>query len=658
MRKMLVLWGICGLIATAVAGPYKLVWANYDYINPGSDVTRGLAYNRTTDHLLIATRKDKPRVVILDPEDGNYLGVLDTAVAFSGGTYPLNLVTTNEVGVVYVCNLCAPQATPGVTLKIYRYANEASPLELVFDNALDGGRYGDAFAAYTTGSLTFLYISGMGNNKIAVLRDDGGSALTLEGYINLPQPGNARHGISPVAENGGLWINGADTGLPPARWIALDGTVLATVPDTLLSPGGSATVTHWSVRDINLVTTTNVFTSNSIRTVRYFEDELGTVSFGYFGGNSDTLLLGYNGTTHNNNINGSSILQYDDTRHRMYVLSGVNSIAAVDLDGLLKVRTPRDSGLLKVQLDGKDKEYCEYDFVGVSNWRYLNLTWDQNLACFGLRGSALLDNTGTNELYLAFDLDPDGTNGTGTPPTVAGGIRSLPFLADVVVQFDSYDQNDWTTGKVFKWNGTSWASTAIDGFDIGYGAMAVIGEGADSLITEIGVARNSAGLGENFTKLGMLVYVAQKTADGAVLCAFPDDNPIGKGVAFNRFYQVDSLGSGMFAANGKYVRVMSGYVGIAAELETQPLTFHLAQNFPNPFNPVTQIQYILPRRVRVRLEILNLLGQVVAQPENTWREAGHYAVNFDGHFLNTGIYLCRLVVDGKTVATRKMVLLK
>ena len=114
----------------------------------------------------------------------------------------------------------------------------------------------------------------------------------------------------------------------------------------------------------------------------------------------------------------------------------------------------------------------------------------------------------------------------------------------------------------------------------------------------------------------------------------------------------------MFAANGKYVRVISGYVGIAAEIETQPLAFHLAQNFPNPFNPVTQIQYILPRRARVRLEILNLLGQVVAQPENNWREAGHYTVNFDSHFLNTGIYLYRLVVDNKTVATRKMILLK
>ena len=93
-----------------------------------------------------------------------------------------------------------------------------------------------------------------------------------------------------------------------------------------------------------------------------------------------------------------------------------------------------------------------------------------------------------------------------------------------------------------------------------------------------------------------------------------------------------------------------------------PTQFALYQNYPNPFNPATRICFDLPNIVRVRLEIYNSLGQLVATLADDIRAAGRYTVAWDGHGASglvaaSGLYFVRLQA-GDFVSTKKMLLIK
>lgn len=80
-------------------------------------------------------------------------------------------------------------------------------------------------------------------------------------------------------------------------------------------------------------------------------------------------------------------------------------------------------------------------------------------------------------------------------------------------------------------------------------------------------------------------------------------------------------------------------------------------NFPNPFNPATRINYSIPFEGNVSITIFNSLGQTVKELINEFKDAGKYSVQFDGSSLPSGIYYYK-ISSGSFEAVRKMVLLK
>ena len=88
-----------------------------------------------------------------------------------------------------------------------------------------------------------------------------------------------------------------------------------------------------------------------------------------------------------------------------------------------------------------------------------------------------------------------------------------------------------------------------------------------------------------------------------------------------------------------------------------PDVFTLDQNYPNPFNPATKIVYGLPTQARVKLEVYDLLGRVVATLVDNQQQAGQHTVEFDGSKLPSGFYIYRLSTPNQTIAG-KMVLIK
>lgn len=90
---------------------------------------------------------------------------------------------------------------------------------------------------------------------------------------------------------------------------------------------------------------------------------------------------------------------------------------------------------------------------------------------------------------------------------------------------------------------------------------------------------------------------------------------------------------------------------------TGPMTFELSQNYPNPFNPVTTIKFNVPDQDRVKLSVINPLGEEVAVLINNVIDPGPHYVVFDAGSLPSGTYFYKLQ-QGNSVIVKKMLLLK
>ncbi|HID38681.1 MAG TPA: T9SS type A sorting domain-containing protein, partial [Calditrichaeota bacterium] len=87
-------------------------------------------------------------------------------------------------------------------------------------------------------------------------------------------------------------------------------------------------------------------------------------------------------------------------------------------------------------------------------------------------------------------------------------------------------------------------------------------------------------------------------------------------------------------------------------------SFLLRQNYPNPFNPATVIRYRLPVSGFIDLSIYNITGQIITTLVSEKQPAGWHNVRWEAEGQPTGMYIYRLKVDGKTVGTGKMILLR
>jgi GH35 family endo-1,4-beta-xylanase/TPP-dependent 2-oxoacid decarboxylase len=94
------------------------------------------------------------------------------------------------------------------------------------------------------------------------------------------------------------------------------------------------------------------------------------------------------------------------------------------------------------------------------------------------------------------------------------------------------------------------------------------------------------------------------------------------------------------------------------EISSQiPVSYELKQNFPNPFNPTTNIQYNIPKTSNVTLRIYDVLGRLVQTLVNTEQKPGSYSVSFNAQNLSSGVYFYQINA-GNFTETKKLMLLK
>lgn len=89
----------------------------------------------------------------------------------------------------------------------------------------------------------------------------------------------------------------------------------------------------------------------------------------------------------------------------------------------------------------------------------------------------------------------------------------------------------------------------------------------------------------------------------------------------------------------------------------KPITFKLGQNYPNPSNPKSKIDFEMPEYGKVSIKVYNILGEQVADLMNETKEPGYYTVEFDGNCLASGTYFYR-IESGNYSEVKKIILVK
>lgn len=130
-------------------------------------------------------------------------------------------------------------------------------------------------------------------------------------------------------------------------------------------------------------------------------------------------------------------------------------------------------------------------------------------------------------------------------------------------------------------------------------------------------------------------------------------------------YQTPGLAVGV-AADGDYIYVADESsvlilrfteTGIIEEVGRIPGNFALSQNFPNPFNSSTNINYTLPHQSEVTIDIYDILGRRVETLVNTQQQAGNHQIIWDAKDTSTGMYFYKIRADDYS-ETKRMLLLK
>lgn len=92
-----------------------------------------------------------------------------------------------------------------------------------------------------------------------------------------------------------------------------------------------------------------------------------------------------------------------------------------------------------------------------------------------------------------------------------------------------------------------------------------------------------------------------------------------------------------------------------------PGKFDLGQNYPNPGNPNTKINFEMPVNGKVSIVVYDMLGREVITLLNENRQADYYTVEFNGSNIASGVYFYRIYAEGegqKFTKTMKMIIVK
>lgn len=87
-----------------------------------------------------------------------------------------------------------------------------------------------------------------------------------------------------------------------------------------------------------------------------------------------------------------------------------------------------------------------------------------------------------------------------------------------------------------------------------------------------------------------------------------------------------------------------------------PASYSISQNFPNPFNPTTRINFSIPKSSFVNIVVYDAKGSKIETLVNENKQSGNYTVNFNAAVYSTGVYFYKITANGFSDVKRMMLL--
>lgn len=102
----------------------------------------------------------------------------------------------------------------------------------------------------------------------------------------------------------------------------------------------------------------------------------------------------------------------------------------------------------------------------------------------------------------------------------------------------------------------------------------------------------------------------------------------------------------------------SEYIGIEQISSNVPKSFYLFNNYPNPFNSNTNIEFQLSKRAFIMLQIFDINGKLLDVLENEYLNSGRYKTQWYANNYSSGVYFVKMTSDFKETYSIKMLLIK
>ena len=680
---------------------------------------RGLAYNPTTNHIIVASRSGGNNLVLLNASTGDSVGTMSVA-GISGGTYVFNKPRVTSDGKIYLMNL----ALDNGTLTIYRFENETATATVAFTGPVSK-RTGDAFQITGTGNDTYLYGGGSGSPRIYVFSTtDGG--LTFAKTDSIPVPtGSAAGGISFVTSgrNSDLWINGAGTSV---FHINSTGTIIDTINGGLVSTGwtnvaylapttgrkyvtivgkndgtlgGTAQMwditnsekwpTLWANPTLSLPYNTNTNATGDLALIDsgkgyfYIYSLITNNGIGCFKTNRLTIAqareqLNYVPTRMNDTVTVQGVVftpnYYTTTGHSFYIWDGTAGINVFKS----AITSPAINIGDKFTITGKITQYNGLTELGTFDSTSYVLVSDSNALPTPtvLTIGQYLANA---EQYEGALIGFSGLNkATGTWPTTGANTTLKLYQGTDTLAFYMYKTTDFYTHTEPAWPidligvGSQFSTTTIknNGYQL-YGRFYADVLPLGSLPVEFttftaNVVKNSVVLNwSTATETNNKGFEVERSNGGAFISVgFVNGN--GTTTNPNSYSFVDnSIQSGKAYSYRLKQVDFNGAIAYSKTINVNsvaPNAYALSQNYPNPFNPSTAISFSLPVNAKVTVRLFDVLGREVMTVVNNQLTSGTHTYNVKMDRMSSGIYFYTLEakgVDGSSfMSTKKMTLMK
>ncbi len=253
---------------------------------------------------------------------------------------------------------------------------------------------------------------------------------------------------------------------------------------------------------------------------------------------------------------------------------------------------------------------------------------------------------------------------------VTGDFTSLVTFGNIQLSAPTYGYTNVFIAKYDSNGNCIWARQGIDNYGDASGFGISVDWKGNSYVTGRFTGTSTFGAIQLIAPDGYInVFIAKYDSNGNCIWAKQSMGNImsgGNGIAVDvkdNCYVTGFTGAATFdnfqliGSGGFIAKIVDSTEETYIEKSGIPHNFVLEQNHPNPFNPTTTINYLIPKTSFVSIKAYDVFGKEVVTLVNEIKTPGEHKISFNARCLSSGIYFYRMQAGG-FVETKKLILLK